>query len=215
FLGAREEGSGQELGEWARLWLETPSLNTIAAEWDADGDRVTRMVLVQTAPGDYPTLRPHRLDLALVRDGDGRLEVETFPVRVEGRETEVPEAIGRPKPDLVFPNWGDHAYAKIALDPLSAAWVRQNIERVEDTLLRQLLWSSLWNMVRDQQLKSTEFLAIVREKAATEQVELVDGILGQATAALARYVPEEMKDEEGHKLFEAVLEGLRQAPAGD
>lgn len=215
FLGALEEGSGQELGEWARLWLETPSLNTIAAEWDADGDRVSRMVLVQTAPEEYPTLRPHRLDLALVRDVDGRLEVETFPVRVEGRETEVPEAIGRPKPDLVFPNWGDHAYAKIALDPLSAAWVRQNIERVEDTLLRQLLWSSLWNMVRDQQLKSTEFLAIVREKAATEQVELVDGILGQATAALARYVPEEMKDEEGHKLFEAVLEGLRQAPAGD
>jgi len=215
FLGALEEGSGQELGEWARLWLETPSLNTIAAEWDADGDRVTRMVLVQTAPGDYPTLRPHRLDLALVRDVNGRLEVETFPVRVEGRETEVPEAVGRPKPDLVFPNWGDYAYAKIALDPRSVAWVRENIDRVDDQLLRQLLWSSLWNMVRDQQLKSTEFLALVREKAAKEQVELVDGILGQATAALARYVPEEMKDEEGHRLFEAVLDGLRQAPAGD
>ncbi|MFN8557654.1 MAG: hypothetical protein U0531_10010 [Dehalococcoidia bacterium] len=34
FLDAlAEEGSGRDLHAWARSWLETPSLNTLAAVW--------------------------------------------------------------------------------------------------------------------------------------------------------------------------------------
>ena len=49
FLGSLEKGSGVDLKEWARLWLETPSLNTIGARWEADGDRISQFSLGQTA----------------------------------------------------------------------------------------------------------------------------------------------------------------------
>ena len=184
FLGALEEGSGRELGEWSELWLETSSLNTIRAEWESDGERVTRLELSQTAPADYPTIRPHTLETGLLTDDGTTTAVEAVPAVLEGERAEIEAARGLSRPALVYPNFNDHAYAKIALDDESIAWARENIERVGDDLLRQQLWSTLWSMVRDQQLKSTDFLAIVREKIGLERnIELVDSVLGHAAGA--------------------------------
>ncbi len=216
FLGALEEGSGQDLGEWSRLWLETSSLNTIRAAWESDGDRLTRLELSQTAPADYPTIRPHTLEAGLLMDRDASVAIESVAATLAGERTEVEAARGRPRPALVYPNFNDHAYAKIALDDASVAWARENIERVTDDLLRQQLWSTLWSMVRDQQLKSTEFLAIVRDKIGVERnIELVDSVLGHAAASRARYVPEERSDDESRLLFATAWEGLRAASDGD
>ncbi|GAB4325214.1 MAG: aminopeptidase N [Dehalococcoidia bacterium] len=216
FLAALEEGSGVDLARWSRLWLETASLNTIAAEWEARGNSLTRLTLTQSAPPDFPTLRPHRLDIGLLTDTGGQVQVEAIPARIDGERVDIAEARGKPRPALVFPNYGDHAYAKVALDPDSLAWLRANIERVDDDLLRQQLWSSLWSMVRDQQLRSTDYLDLVRSKLPHEpNLELVDSVLGQATAALGRYVPPEWREREAHATFEAALAALREAPEGD
>ena len=84
FLGALEAGSGRELGEWSRLWLETASLNTIAAEWESDGERLTRLALAQSAPADYPTLRPHHLEVGLLTEDGGGASVEAVARRAGG-----------------------------------------------------------------------------------------------------------------------------------
>ena len=216
FLGALEEGSGRELGEWSRLWLETSSLNTIRADWESDGERVTRLEVSQTAPADYPTIRPHTLETGLLTDDGASTAVEAVPAVLEGESTEIEAARGRPRPALVYPNFNDHAYAKIALDDESVAWARENIERVDDDLLRQQLWSTLWSMVRDQQLKSRDFLAIVREKIGFERnIELVDSVLGHAASSQSRYVPAEQRDAEAHLLFETAREGLLAASDDD
>ncbi len=216
FLGALEEGSGRELGEWSRLWLETSSLNTIQADWESDGERVTRLELSQTAPADYPTIRPHTLETGLLTDDGAATAIESIPAVLEAERAEIEAARGQPRPALVFPNFNDHAYAKIALDDESVAWARENIERVEDDLLRQQLWSTLWSMVRDQQLKSTDFLAIVREKIGFERnIELVDSVLGHAASSQNRYVPAEQRDAEAHLLFETAREGLLAASDND
>lgn len=216
FLASLETGSGTDLKEWARLWLETPSLNTIGTRWEADGDRITHFALTQTAPADYPTIRPHRLDLGLVRDEAGKLDVTVIPANIRESEAEVAEARGLPRPSLVFPNYGDHGYAKVALDPESLAFVRENMERIDDALLRLQLWAALWSMVRDQQLKSTDYLALVRAKIALEPMpELLEAVLANASAALSRYVPEERKDEESRLMAAAAYAALKAAPVGD
>ncbi len=216
FLASLEKGSGKDLGEWARLWLETPSLNTVAASWESDGERLTRLAVAQFAPAEFPTLRPHYLEVGLVTETDGRLESKALPVRIDGPEADVAGAVGLPVPRLVFPNVNDHGYATVTLDPESLAFARTRIERLEDPLLRQLLWSSLWSMVRDQQLKSTDYLELVREKVAREErIDLVEALLANATAALARYVPENRRVEEAHQFFEAAWETLNSAAAGD
>ncbi|MFN0147855.1 MAG: ERAP1-like C-terminal domain-containing protein, partial [Dehalococcoidia bacterium] len=216
FMAALETGSKRDLKTWADLWLRTPSLNTIGVEWQADGDRVSALSLTQTAPADYPTIRPHTVEVGLVRDEGGTVTVTALPASIDAARAEVAAAVGKPKPDLVFPNYNDHGYFKVALDPESVAFARENMERIDDPLLRSLLWNALWSMVRDQQMKSTDFLALVAARAAKEpRIDLIEVILNQAQTALARFVPEAMKEAEGRKLFAAARAALEATPPGD
>ncbi len=216
FLASLETGSGADLKEWARLWLETPSLNTIGTHWEADGERITQFTLTQSVPAEYPTLRPHKVDIGLLREQDGKLDFTVIPASIDGAEVEVTEARGLPRPSLVFPNYGDHGYAKVALDVESLAFLKKNMQRIEDPLLRLQLWGSLWNMVRDQQLRSTEYLELVRSNVPREEMpELVEAVLSNATAAIGRYVPEDWKSREAHELCQVSYLALKQHNSSD
>ena len=75
----------------------------------------------------------------------------------------------------MFPNHGDHDYAKVVLDPVSLAFARERLADLDDPLLRQLAWSALWDMVRDARLSSIDYLAMVRTQAPAElDVSLLD-----------------------------------------
>ena len=217
FLDAIGEGAGRDLHGWAALWLETASLNTLAASWDIEDGRLASLSIAQTSPEDYPTLRPHQLDLALVGAGDdGASEpaIESLPVSVDGVSTVVEEAAGRAAPRLVMPNHNDHAFVKVALDDRSLDYVSEHLERVGDPLLRQLIGQALWNMVRDQQLRSTDYLPLVASKLANEaDTELIESALQTAVAAVARYVPTDQRDEQAHRFAEVCWEALQALPA--
>jgi aminopeptidase N len=216
FLASLETGSGADLKQWAKLWLETPSLNTIGTRWEADGERITEFALTQAAPEEYPTMRPHKVDIGLVRDEGDRLDITVVPASINGPEADVPEARGLARPSLVFPNYGDHGYTKVALDHESLAFLKEHMQRIDDALLRLQLWTSLWSMVRDQQLKSTEYLDLVRNKESREaSPELVEAVLNNATAAIARYVPEDWKTREAHELAQVSYMALKAQGSND
>ncbi len=216
FLACLAEAAGRPLDEWARLWLETSSVNTLSAEWSANGEAMSELRLRQTAPPEHPTLRPHALDVGLGHDSGAALRIDALAVEIDGPQTVIAATSGRPAPDLVFPNYGDHAYAKIELDPLSLRYTREHLERIDDDLLRALLWMSMWEMVRDCQLPSTEFLAIARQRLADERdMDILSMVLDRVGMTLVRFVPEAARDNEAHATFETALANLHRAPAGD
>ena len=217
FLAALEEGSGRELGDWARRWLETASLNTLAARWTAQDGRVDRLELAQDAPPAHPTLRPHALEIALVRAArDGGAAVDVVPAQIDGAETWVAAAAGRPAPSLVFPNHGDHAYAKIVLDPASRAALPDLLPHLEDPLLRQLMWGTVWQMVRDGQHPSTDFLDLVRDVLPREaDDQIVEAALEAARGAIARYVPEARRVPAARAFVHTALEVQDRLSPGD
>ncbi len=214
FLAALEEGAGRSLGEWSRRWLETASLNTIQATWTEREGLVERLQLSQEASADdHPTLRPHALELALVRaDGDGPATVDVVPARIETAEAWVEAAAGRPAPQLVFPNHGDHGYARVLLDRASLEAAPRVLSRIADPLLRQLIWGTLWEMVRGARYSALEFLELVRARLPEERDDqIVLAGLDASRGALARYVPEERRVDEARRFVAAALRG----PAGD
>jgi aminopeptidase N len=256
FLAALEDASGRRLGDWAEVWLRTPSINTIAASWTASNGVIDRLTLSQTAPPEHPWLRPHAMELALLRQADaghgdvaqdgagqagagqagaghgdvaqhgagqagaiqnpGRLIVESVPASISGASVEVAAAAGRPRPLLVFANHRDLDYAKTTLDPVSLGFARQRLDEVDDPFLRQLLWTTLWDMVRDARLSSTEYLAICRRLAPREpDPDLLDAILERAMACLAAYVPDERRQAEAGALVATALTALRHATHED
>lgn len=202
FLAALGDAASRPLEGWASLWIGTEGLNTIEATWEADDGRISRFTLLQGAPADHPTLRPHTMTVCLLDPALGGDALTTQLASIDGPSTEVPALVGLPVPAFVFPNHEDHAYAKVMLDPVSLAFARERLEDVEDPFIRQLVWTSLWDMVRDARLRSTEYLAMVRRHAPREaDVALLDAILEQALPVLRRYVPETRIEQESRALI--------------
>jgi aminopeptidase N len=217
FLAALEDGAGRSLRDWSRRWLETASLNTIETSWTVRDGRIERLQLTQEAAEDHPTLRPHALELALVRDGgEGPALVDVVAARLEGAEAWVEGAAGLPAPDFVFPNHGDHGYGRFILDPASLAAVHRLLPRLADPLLRQLVWGALWEMVRSVRWSSLAFLDLARATLAVERDDYVlAAALDASRGALARYVPEERRIDEARQLVGLALAALGEVPEGD
>jgi aminopeptidase N len=217
FLSALGEAAGHPLEEWAGRWLRTPSLNTTRVEWTGRDGRIETMELLQEAPVEHPHLRPHAVVIGLVSEEAGSgLELRALPVSIDDAVVEVPGARGLLSPLLVFPNLGDHDYALAHLDPASMAFVRERLPDLSDHLLRQQVWSSLWEMVRDAKLPVLEHLAIVRRFAPRESdIAMLETILANAQKCLVSYVPEAELATETAALVATALEHVGQVEDAD
>ena len=213
FLAALQEGSGVDLVKWGARWLTTAQVNTIAASWRQADGVVKDLTLRQSAPDDHPVLRPHHLEVALV-DRTNRMMV--LPVLIDGVSAKVPEAAGMALPAFVYPNHGDHGYLKVALDPASVEYAEAHLGDIAEPLLRQQVWSSLWEMVRDAQLASTRYLGLVATHLPAEaSMPIVQMVTATVAGAIARYVPEAAIDDEGSRFCAAAAEAVRSHPEGD
>ena len=211
FLGALGEAAGQQLDEWAQLWLQTASLNVIGADWESMDGRLTSLTLRQRGLPGHGLLRPHTTTIALVSTAaDGSLAVESIPAEIVGDHLDVLAADGRPAPLFVYPNHGDHDYALAQLDPVSLDFALERLPDLPDPLLRQQTWSTLWEMVRAEGLRSTEYLEAVRHWAPGESDRsLVGSIVDRAAVAERRYIPDSHQREVSLGLTRAAMGALR------
>ena len=214
FLAALEEGSGMDLVGWAARWLKTPSLNSISVEHQTADGKITGMTLRQTALEDHPTLRPHHLEIAMLTEGGGRAVAGA--VILDEPAAVVTEAEGLPAPSFVYPNHGDHAYAKVALDPASVEWAHANLGGIEDHLLRQQVWASLWEMLRDATLASTTYLDLVASTLPGESsLSILQMVSATVAGAVRRYVPEDRIGAREAQFVTAARSALEASPPGD
>ncbi|GGQ80392.1 aminopeptidase N [Couchioplanes azureus] len=210
-LGALSRASGRDLTAWAEVWLRRAQVNTLRAEVERGGDgRYARVTIVQTAPEDYPTLRPHRLCVGLYDHGtDGvvtrrrLVEVEVDP-EVDGGRTPVAELTGEPAADLLLVNDGDLTFAKVRLDPDSADAVPMMLPLLEDSLTRALVWSAVLDAVIDAELPVAELVTLVLAALPVErEVAVVEDVLQLTRTLVDRYPTPETRP--------AALELLAQA----
>ncbi|MDO5662245.1 MAG: aminopeptidase N, partial [Brachybacterium sp.] len=187
-----EATSGRDLASWSALWLEQAGVTLLRPDITrADDGTVTSFAVVQEAPPEHPTLRPHRLRIAGFSLSDGRLHrTEEVEVDIDGARTEVPELEGR-RADLWLLNDGDLTYGKIRLDEASLAIAMGHLRDLDDSLARTLIWGAAWDMVRDAELPSRRFHALVLANITGESESSVIRTL------LGRRVPGHF-DEEPH-----------------
>jgi len=109
-------------------------------------------------------------------------------IDVVGERTEVPALVGQKQPDLLLLNDGDLTYAKIRLDERSLATVVGGIDTFHDSLPRALCWGAAWDMTRDAEMATSDFLALVLRGIATEtDMTAVSVVLRQANTAVELY----------------------------
>ncbi|PFG16043.1 membrane alanyl aminopeptidase [Propionicimonas paludicola] len=206
-LNALTEASGRDLSFFAAEWLQVAGVNTLRAEFEVDAEgRFTRFALRQTAPDQWPTLRHHRLAIGLYDLVDGRLvRRDRVEVDIAGELTELPELIGRARGTLVLPNDDDLTYAKLRLDPESLAALVASMGTIDSALTRALCWAAAWDMCRDAELPSHDFVALVLAGVGVEtDLTAVGSVLAQARTAIDYFTPEADRGE----LNEFFVDGL-------
>ena len=164
FLAALEEASGRDLKEWAHVWLEEAGLNKLAVEQEIEDGKIKSAAVLQTAPASNPILRPHHLRIGLFdvsADADWAFERRgTVDLDVAGALTPIPQLAGQVASDFVLVNDGDLAYARVAIDTKSLDVLLQGHLRLDDDLARAVVWGSLWDMVRNAELPSGDYVDI-------------------------------------------------------
>ncbi|MGM1016449.1 MAG: aminopeptidase N [Actinomycetota bacterium] len=212
-----EATSGRELSSWSKKWLETAGVNTLSpviAE-DADG-KISRFAVTQTAPADYPTIRPHRLGIGFYSLQDGSLVRSHYvEVDVDGDRTEVPELQGITRPDLVLLNDNDLAYAKIRLDERSLETAIAHLADISDPLARSLVWGAAWDQTRDAESPASDYIDLVLGNIGSEtESTTVRTTLAQLLQAANQYVAPESRAAAREKVADALWDLAHSAESG-
>ncbi|MBC7454325.1 MAG: aminopeptidase N [Massilia sp.] len=181
FIGSLGEAAGRDLGAWTQQWLYHAGVNTIAANYRCANGKISRFTLQQSAPSAaLPTLREQHVQVATFTLDGGQLALaKNVALTYTGAATQVPALVGSVCPDLVYPNYQDWGFAKVRLDQRSFATAQSSLSKVDDPLLRSMLWQSLWDGVRDSQLPLNAFIDTALANAAAEKdYTLLGNVLG-------------------------------------
>ncbi|MDI2033901.1 aminopeptidase N [Paenarthrobacter nitroguajacolicus] len=195
-LKALSAACGRDLGDWARQWLQTSGISTIAAEIVEDDGVMGAVTLQQEAIDPltgHQELRPHRMRLGLydADAGGALLRSESVEVDVSGPSTLVVGLAGKKRPALLLVNDDDLSYAKVRLDAVSERTVRNSLDRIQDPMARALCWTALWDSARDAVTPAALYVSAVEQFAPAESgIGVLLNVLGNASSAIERFVPQ-------------------------
>ncbi|MFD5662869.1 aminopeptidase N [Streptomyces hirsutus] len=227
-LGALEETSGRDLSTWSKKWLETAGINVLRPEIETDGadgtGTITSFAIRQEAPAlptgakGESTLRPHRIAVGLydLDEASGKLvRVDRVELDVDGELTAVPQLAGKARPAVVLLNDDDLSYAKVRLDERSLAFVTEHLGDFEASLPRALCWASAWDMTRDAELATRDYLSLVLSGIGKESdIGVVQSLHRQVKLAIDLYSAPNTREALLTRWTEATLAHLRAAEAG-
>ncbi|MFH8381901.1 aminopeptidase N [Kitasatospora sp. NPDC018058] len=222
-LGALEEASGRDLKAWSKAWLETAGINVLrpSITLNTDGE-IESFAVLQEAPAlpagakGEAVLRPHRIAVGLYELADGALvRTDRIELDVDGPRTEVPELVGRHRPAVVLLNDDDLSYAKIRLDEDSMAVVTEHLGGFTESLPRALCWASAWDMTRDGELATRDYLSLALSGIGRESdIGVVQSVHRQVKLALDAYADPDWREQGLARWAAAAEEHLRAAEPG-
>jgi aminopeptidase N len=212
-----ETASGRDLSSWSAEWLETAGVNTLRPAFDTGPDGLfTSFSVLQEAPAEWPTLRSHRIAIGCYDLVDGQLvRTHREELDVVGAKTEVPALVGRPQPALLLVNDDDLTFAKIRLDERSMATLVDHVGDFAESLPRTLSWAAAWDMTRDAELATRDYVALVQRGIGRESdIGVVQSLLLQARTALSLYADPAWAPTGRGALAEAALTAVRASEPG-
>ena len=201
-LGALEEASGRDLSDWAQQWLRTTGVSRLRPDISADSFAVVQ---------ESDVMRTHRVRVGLYSLIDGTVtRIKQVELDVSGERSEIPELAGV-NHDLALVNDDDLTYCLMGLTEEHQRFALEHLGDIEDSLARTLVWSSLWESVRDGFLPARQFVQLVARFARQETHPSVqERLLAQATQAVKQYVADDWRAE-GMALLNTAFRGAEPA----
>jgi aminopeptidase N len=245
FMKMLSEASGKDLTAWQELWLMTAGVNSVRAEWTCSADantdatnaagaaaapnapqKISKFELVQSPAENSKILRPHRIQIGLYttkgqKDHETVQLKDTISTSYAGERSAVAEALGKPCPEIVFPNVNDYDYVKVEFDHQSLKELSDHLSMIPDVLTRQMFWNSLWTMVVDGKLSPTAYAdlaltQLVSEKDSQVYQEVLRNLISTHLYSAIGFMTKEQRVQYLPQMEALVFKKMRSSsPGGD
>ena len=217
-----EQASGRDLTDWTARWLQTAGVNTLRPEITVENGLYSAVAVLQEPPvapeGVSQILRPHRIRIGLYNTVGGAIvRTDSVEIDVDGTRTDVPELIGKPVAELLLVNDEDLTFAKIRLDEHSSKTVISGLGKITDSIARSLIWGASWDMTRDGERRTSDYLELISNANFVEmEIGVVQQILVQGRSAIEQFGAPAKRAEYRDRLFATIKTQLASAePGGD
>jgi aminopeptidase N len=213
-----EAASGRKLDSWVNTWLQTAGVNTLRPALEIEGDVYKSITITQETPlvpADSKELRPHRLAVGLYDiKGDSLQLRKSVELDVAGAATVVADLAGEKVADLLLINDRDLSYAKLRFDERSVATLKSHLGALSDDLARALCWAAVWDMHRDAEISTSDFMQIAFSglKGETDDA-IVSIVLSQLTTSVEAFAIDANRDAYREKLADALWQLANDAKA--
>ena len=216
-----EASSGRKLDAWVKTWLQTAGVNTLRPVLDIQDGKYSSIAIAQEAPlipEGSKELRPHRLAVGLYDITADALKLrKSVELDVTGAMTNVADLSGEKTADLLLINDRDLSYAKLRFDDRSVATLKSHLGALNDDLARALCWAAVWDMHRDAEISTSDFMQIAFSglKGETDDA-IISIVLSQLTTSVEAYAIDTNRDSYREKLADVLWLLANDAkPAGD
>ena len=218
-LDELEAKSGRSLDTWVATWLQTAGVNTLRPEVKVSGDSYESIAIKQEPPlipAGSSELRPHRMAVGLYDLKGSVLERRTsVELDVAGAITSVDKLKGEKVADLLLINDKDLSYAKIRFDQRSIETLKSHLGKLNDNLSRALCWSAAWDMLRDAEISSSDFIDIaIAGLPGEDDITTVTALGNQLASAIEVYAAPKNRDSLREKIATVMGDLLEKAKPG-
>ncbi|WP_353663703.1 aminopeptidase N [Cutibacterium avidum] len=214
-----EKACGRDLSSWVNAWLKTTGPDVLLPELTVRDGVVQELAVVRDSI-DVRTgrdvSRPHTLRVGLYSlQGNDLVRTDLIDVTLSSPRTPVREAVGKPAPDLILINDDDLTYAKVRLGATGTKTVLAHLSGLPNPLARALVWSMLWNAVRDAKLKVQDYLDAVALHGPKEtEPAILTTVLQQLRMAVENYLPDSARDNARRAEAARAWRGLDESEPG-
>ncbi|MFM7775775.1 MAG: ERAP1-like C-terminal domain-containing protein [Actinomycetota bacterium] len=194
-------------------------MNTLRPEVKVSGDSYESIAIKQEPPlipAGSIELRPHRMAVGLYDLKGSVLERRTsVELDVAGASTPVDKLKGEKVADLLLINDKDLSYAKIRFDQRSIETLKSHLGKLNDNLSRALCWSAAWDMLRDAEISSSDFIDIaIAGLPGEDDITTVTALGNQLASAIEVYAAPRNRDSLREKIAAVMGDLLEKAKPG-
>ncbi|MEN9922725.1 MAG: hypothetical protein RIS09_239, partial [Actinomycetota bacterium] len=220
-LGELEKASGRDLSGFTKSWLQTAGVNLMYPELEVNDDGTYKSVVIKQLPaaepvGLEPELRTHRMALGLYSKSDkGLARDHIVELDVSGSETNIDQLVGFKQPDLLLLNDEDLTFTKIRLDERSLKTAVESTGDIPESLPRALLLSAAWDMTRDAEMSTGDFITLLKRALPKETfIPIIQRVLMQLRTAAQLYSNPEKRESHLAGLADTFLAWARSFEPG-
>lgn len=157
-----------DLKTWSQVWVKEPGMPLLETTLELREDKITALNIKQNKQsprGDYWT---QYSEVALIYEDS----VTSFPIQIEGAQTNIPEVIGFPKPKAVLANSSKMSYGFFQLSDSDQEYLLDHVSNLEDPVLRGAAWMSLYETCLNNQLQPALLLDKIMQALPKEKETL-------------------------------------------